>query len=133
MGTTGSTPKWGLFPSRLKTSDHLSTRQYSRIVKACVTSIGLGPLPYGTHTMRRTKALRLRFDDARKWAALEALNNEDQELRAGVRGFQIRHIRPKAASEIADLGNASKLLGHTDKRITQTVYRRVGEVVAPTK
>ena len=45
-----------LFPSRLKTSEHLSTRQYSRIVKAWVTSIGLDPVPYGTHTMRRTKA-----------------------------------------------------------------------------
>lgn len=45
-----------LFPSRLKASEHLSTRQYSRIVKAWVTSIGLDPVPYGTHTMRRTKA-----------------------------------------------------------------------------
>lgn len=39
-----------------KTSDHLSTRQYSRIVKALVTSIGFDPVPYGSHTMRRTKA-----------------------------------------------------------------------------
>jgi len=45
-----------LFPSRLQTSEHLSTRQYSRIVKAWVSSIGLDPVPYGTHTMRRTKA-----------------------------------------------------------------------------
>jgi integrase len=45
-----------LFPSRLKTSEHLSTRQYSRIVKSWVSSIGLDPVPYGTHTMRRTKA-----------------------------------------------------------------------------
>ncbi len=45
-----------LFPSRLTTSEHLSTRQYSRIVKAWVSSIGLDPVPYGTHTMRRTKA-----------------------------------------------------------------------------
>lgn len=45
-----------LFPSRLKTSEHLSTRQYSRILKGWVTSIGLDPVPYGTHTMRRTKA-----------------------------------------------------------------------------
>ncbi|MDO7919561.1 integrase, partial [Pseudomonas aeruginosa] len=47
--------------------------------------------------------------------------------------FQFRDIRPKAASEIADLGRASRLLGHTDKRITETVYRRVGEIVEPTK
>ena len=33
-----------LFPSRLRTLEHLSTRQYSRIVKAWVTSIGLDPV-----------------------------------------------------------------------------------------
>jgi integrase len=45
-----------LFPSRLRGSPHLSTRQYSRIVKKWVQSIGLDPSVYGTHTMRRTKA-----------------------------------------------------------------------------
>jgi integrase len=45
-----------LFPSRLHHSPHLSTRQYARIVEKWVTSIGLDPAPYGTHTMRRTKA-----------------------------------------------------------------------------
>ncbi len=44
-----------LFSSRLHTSDHLSTRQYARIVKAWVKAIGLDPVVYGTHTMRRTK------------------------------------------------------------------------------
>lgn len=44
-----------LFPSRLKSSCHLSTRQYSRIVKSWVTAIGLEPSAYGTHTLRRTK------------------------------------------------------------------------------
>jgi len=45
-----------LFPSRVKESQHLSTRQYSRIVKRWITSIGLDPTAYGTHSMRRTKA-----------------------------------------------------------------------------
>lgn len=45
-----------LFPSRLHSSDHLSTRQYARIVKVWVAAIGLDPALYGTHTMRRTKA-----------------------------------------------------------------------------
>jgi integrase len=93
------------------------------------------PYPIVTEDGRNvTKAmLRLRFDDARKLAAAEAIKDLDQVLSAGIKAFQFRDIRPKAASEIADLANASKLLGHTDKRITQTVYRRVGEVVAPTK
>ena len=46
-----------LFPSRLHTSPHLSTRQYARIVHRWVASIGLDDTAYGTHAMRRTKAL----------------------------------------------------------------------------
>ena len=45
-----------LFPSRLKSSPHISRRQYSKIVKSWVARIGLDPREYGTHTMRRTKA-----------------------------------------------------------------------------
>jgi len=45
-----------LFPSRLKKSLHVSTRQYARIVHRWVAEIGLDPAIYGTHTMRRTKA-----------------------------------------------------------------------------
>lgn len=45
-----------LFPSRLHKSPHISTRQYARIVRRWVGSIGLDPASYGTHTMRRTKA-----------------------------------------------------------------------------
>lgn len=45
-----------LFPSRLKSSPHLSTRQYARIVQRWVSSIGLNPATYGTHSLRRTKA-----------------------------------------------------------------------------
>jgi len=45
-----------LFKSRLASSNHLSTRQYAHIVKKWVQSIGLDPVEYGTHSMRRTKA-----------------------------------------------------------------------------
>ena len=45
-----------LFPSRLRKSPHLSLRQYARIVESWVSSIGLDPIAYGTHSMRRTKA-----------------------------------------------------------------------------
>jgi len=44
-----------LFKSRLKKSPHLSTRQYARIVERWVKCLGLDPVSYGTHTMRRTK------------------------------------------------------------------------------
>ena len=45
-----------LFPSRIKRSPHLSTRQYARIVGRWVSAIGLDPATYGTHSLRRTKA-----------------------------------------------------------------------------
>ena len=49
-------PDQFLFPSRMRRSPHLSTRQYARIVKSWTASIGLDPHEYGTHSMRRTKA-----------------------------------------------------------------------------
>ena len=45
-----------LFPSRVASSLHLSTRQYARIVQNWVKLIGLDPTLYGTHSLRRTKA-----------------------------------------------------------------------------
>ncbi|WP_170491474.1 tyrosine-type recombinase/integrase [Ruegeria atlantica] len=45
-----------LFPSRLRVLPHLSTRQYARLVRDWVLSIGLDPSSYGTHSLRRTKA-----------------------------------------------------------------------------
>jgi integrase len=45
-----------LFKSRFKSSEHLSTRQYARIVAGWVAGIGLDPAKYGTHSLRSTKA-----------------------------------------------------------------------------
>jgi len=45
-----------LFPSRIRSSPHLSTRQYARIVDSWVERLGLNVASYGTHTLRRTKA-----------------------------------------------------------------------------
>lgn len=44
------------FPSRTSHADHMSTRQYARLVDEWVTGIGLPSEDYGTHSMRRTKA-----------------------------------------------------------------------------
>ena len=44
-----------LFPSRIKISTHMSTRQYARIVNTWIQEIGLDPFVYGTHSLRRTK------------------------------------------------------------------------------
>ena len=44
-----------LFPSRSRPGDHISTRQYARLVEQWVTMIGLEQRTYGTHSLRRTK------------------------------------------------------------------------------
>lgn len=48
-----------LWPSRFHATDHISTRQYARLVKDWVESIGLEPSAYGTHSLRRTKAAQI--------------------------------------------------------------------------
>ncbi|SIT52753.1 Phage integrase family protein [Mesorhizobium prunaredense] len=48
-----------LFPSRIRAKPHMSTRQCGRIVDKWVSSIGLDPKRYGTHSMRRTKAAQI--------------------------------------------------------------------------
>lgn len=45
-----------LFPSRSCPGNHITTRQYARIVKSWFGLIGLLPEEYGTHSLRRTKA-----------------------------------------------------------------------------
>jgi integrase len=52
----GLTAEDPLFPSRVRKSPHLSTRQYARIVDSWVEQLGLDRADYGTHTLRRTKA-----------------------------------------------------------------------------
>lgn len=48
-----------MFPSRLHDRPHISTRQYGRLVRDWVVSIGLEPSGYGTHSMRRTKVVEI--------------------------------------------------------------------------
>lgn len=95
-----------------------------------VASLVIVATPAGVALTQWT--LRTRFDDARAAAAKAATEAGNADLAARIKSFQFRDIRPKAASE-TDLAHASKLLGHTDKQITRTVYQRVGETVLPTK
>ena len=48
-----------LWPGRFHEPDHISTRQYARLVKDWVASIGLEPSAFGTHSLRRTKAAQI--------------------------------------------------------------------------
>jgi integrase len=44
-----------LFPSRSRHGDHITTRQYARLVDRWVQLVDLEPSAYGTHSLRRTK------------------------------------------------------------------------------
>lgn len=48
-----------LWPGRFHERLHISTRQYARLVREWVKSIGLEPSAYGTHSMRRTKVAQI--------------------------------------------------------------------------
>jgi len=48
-----------LWPGRFHDRPHISTRQYARMLKNWVKSIGLEPSAYGTHSMRRTKVAQI--------------------------------------------------------------------------
>ena len=49
-------PGQAVFAGRGDDPGHLTTRQYARLVRDWIGSIGLDPLKYGTHSLRRTKA-----------------------------------------------------------------------------
>jgi integrase len=52
----GGTLRDYVFPSHVNRADHLSTRQYARLVDEWVSGVGLRREEYGTHSLRRTKA-----------------------------------------------------------------------------
>ena len=45
-----------LFPSRKNRDNAMTTRQYGRVVKKWISSIGLSKSSYATHSLRRSKA-----------------------------------------------------------------------------
>ena len=48
-----------LWPGRFHDPDHISTRQYARLVKDWVTTIDLERSSYGTHSLRRTRVAQI--------------------------------------------------------------------------
>lgn len=48
-----------LWPVRFHERLHISTRQYARLVRDWVISIGLEPSAFGMHSMRRTKVAQI--------------------------------------------------------------------------
>jgi len=55
LALRGRRPDDWLFPSRSRRGDHITTRQYARLVDRWVQLVDLEPGAYGTHSLRRTK------------------------------------------------------------------------------
>lgn len=93
----------------------------------------LSPYLIASITGRRVTAsmLRHRWDAARDQARAAAIEAGDEQLAKRIGEFQFRDIRPKAATEINDVKEASRLLGHTEEEITKRVYMRVGAIAKP--
>jgi integrase len=54
---TGRSGEQFLFAGRGNADSRLTTRQYARLVQDWVASVGLDPAKFGTHSLRRTKAV----------------------------------------------------------------------------
>ena len=54
--TAGKKPGEFLFTARRRQEHRMTTRQYARPLSECIAGIGLDPLLFGTHSLRRTKA-----------------------------------------------------------------------------
>ena len=73
--------------------------------------------------------LRGRWDEARDKAALEAEKAGDMELGQRIRGMFLRDMRSLAADLAGDVDEASKLLQHSSKTITEKHYRTRAETL----
>jgi hypothetical protein len=90
----GREPRWpGRFHERL----HISTRQYARIVRDWVTSIGLEASVYRKHSMRRTKVTQIYKKTGNQRAAQLLLGHTKMDSTVRYRG-----VKPEAALAIAE-------------------------------
>jgi site-specific recombinase XerC len=81
-----------LFPSRLHASEHLSIRQYARIVEEWISEIGLNVSASGTHTMRRPKATLSNRRSRNLRAAQLLLGHTKLKVRCGTSALKWRML-----------------------------------------
>lgn len=77
--------------------------------------------------------LRDRWDEARDKAALVAEQAGDEELGQRIRAMFLRDMRSLAADLAADVEEASKLLQHSNKAITEKHYRTRAQTIKPVR
>lgn len=77
--------------------------------------------------------LRDRWDEARDKAAMVAEQAGDEELGQRIRAMFLRDMRSLAADLAADVEEASKLLQHSNKAITEKHYRTRAQTIKPVR
>jgi site-specific recombinase XerD len=90
-----------LFPSRVHSKPHVSTREYGPTVDRRVASIGLDPKRYATHSMRRTEASQI-YKKTGNFCAVQLLLGHTK-LESTVRYLGIELDEALAISEQVDL------------------------------
>ena len=80
-----------LFLGRRSQGQCMTTRQYARLVSEWIASIGLDPLKFGTHSLRRTKATLIyrRTDNLRAVQLL--LGHQKVESTVRYLGIEVDH------------------------------------------
>jgi integrase len=71
-----------LFPSRVDRARSMTTRQYARLLGTWLQMIGLDPLAFGTHSLRRTKASMIYRRTGNSGSSTLAGSYQDREYRA---------------------------------------------------
>ncbi len=67
----------------------LTTRQYARLVQEWVASIGLDPAQFGTHSLRRTKAVLISWRTCNLRAVQLLLGHSKIESTVGYLGIEV--------------------------------------------
>lgn len=88
-----------------------------------------------TPTGRRVslRMLRDRYDDAREKAAAKAREAGKEDLANGIEAMFLRDMRKRAADLAEDIDEATRLLQHSSRRLTETHYRTKPERVRPVR
>jgi hypothetical protein len=79
MRRFGRKPGDVLFASRGNGSRCISTRQYARLLASWIASVGLDPRIFGTHSLRRTKAVLISPDRQPPVRSAATRSHQDRE------------------------------------------------------
>lgn len=105
------------------------------IVERRNTITAYSPMLLCTRTGRAVsmRMLRERWEEARDKAALQAMQEDKEDLSRAIRAMFLRDMRSRAADLAQDIDEASRLLQHSSKSVTERHYRTRAEDIKPVR